>query len=283
MLDQRLQDATPSQRHQERQSSSLRSTTDQAPEFPVHLTSMESSRSENAPSENMARPEFTSSDSTIKIPDPFLDRGFCEVGPWAQEAETSSSADQKTSNLSWRNRKDPEISGEQLPRSTVSEQSIKAQICNGSDDHGKLHDTMNGPNDGHQIESTLLFNHFQLDATQSNGSLTSLDQPGNPFKDSRPMASSPDAEIGGGIGMLLLANSLAQHGTRTMPSLEAVTPSASHDPATKLQNEMVTSQSPDLDRTTASAPASGSHGSTYMRTIIPTSPFCSISPFHPMG
>ena len=45
----------------QRQSSSLRSTTDQAPEFPAQLTSMESSRSENAPSENMARPDFASS------------------------------------------------------------------------------------------------------------------------------------------------------------------------------------------------------------------------------
>ncbi|KAL8925344.1 MAG: hypothetical protein Q9172_002275 [Xanthocarpia lactea] len=45
----------------QRQGSSLRSTTDQAPEFPAHLTSMESSKSENAPSETMTRPDFTSS------------------------------------------------------------------------------------------------------------------------------------------------------------------------------------------------------------------------------
>ncbi|KAL8854749.1 MAG: hypothetical protein Q9221_000532 [Calogaya cf. arnoldii] len=52
-----------------RQSSSIRSTTDQAPEFPAQLTSMESSVSENAPSENMNRPEFTSSaESTQRSP-----------------------------------------------------------------------------------------------------------------------------------------------------------------------------------------------------------------------
>ncbi|KAL8660203.1 MAG: hypothetical protein Q9226_000004 [Calogaya cf. arnoldii] len=52
-----------------RQSSSIRSTTDQAPEFPAQLTSMESSISENAPSENMNRPEFTSSaESTQRSP-----------------------------------------------------------------------------------------------------------------------------------------------------------------------------------------------------------------------
>lgn len=44
-----------------RQSSSLRSTSDQAPEFPTQLTSMESSKSETTQSENMTRPEFTSS------------------------------------------------------------------------------------------------------------------------------------------------------------------------------------------------------------------------------
>ncbi|KAL8673130.1 MAG: hypothetical protein Q9168_002427 [Polycauliona sp. 1 TL-2023] len=53
----------------QRQSSSLRSTADQAPEFPAQLTSMESSRSENAPSENMMRPDFTSSaESTQRSP-----------------------------------------------------------------------------------------------------------------------------------------------------------------------------------------------------------------------
>ncbi|KAL8784252.1 MAG: hypothetical protein Q9213_004074 [Squamulea squamosa] len=53
----------------QRQSSSLRSTTDQPPEFPAQLTSMESSRSENTPSENMNRPDFTSSaESTQRSP-----------------------------------------------------------------------------------------------------------------------------------------------------------------------------------------------------------------------
>ncbi len=58
-----------SQNMLQRQSSSLRSTTDQAPEFPAHLTSMESSKSENAPSEHMTRPDFTSSaESTQRSP-----------------------------------------------------------------------------------------------------------------------------------------------------------------------------------------------------------------------
>lgn len=51
-----------------RQSSSLRSTTDQAPEFPTQLTSMESSKSESQ-SENMTRPDFSSSaESTQQSP-----------------------------------------------------------------------------------------------------------------------------------------------------------------------------------------------------------------------
>ena len=51
-----------------RQSSSLRSTTDQAPEFPT-LTSMESSKSETTQSENMNRPDFPSSaESTQRSP-----------------------------------------------------------------------------------------------------------------------------------------------------------------------------------------------------------------------
>lgn len=44
-----------------RQSSSLRSTTDQVPEFPTQLTSMESTKSDTTQSENMNRPEFPSS------------------------------------------------------------------------------------------------------------------------------------------------------------------------------------------------------------------------------
>ncbi|KAL8940678.1 MAG: hypothetical protein Q9211_002152 [Gyalolechia sp. 1 TL-2023] len=52
-----------------RQSSSLRSTTDPAPEFPTRLTSMESSKSETTPSEGMTRPDFTSSaESTQRSP-----------------------------------------------------------------------------------------------------------------------------------------------------------------------------------------------------------------------
>ncbi|KAL9599208.1 MAG: hypothetical protein Q9219_003989 [cf. Caloplaca sp. 3 TL-2023] len=51
-----------------RQSSSLRSTTDQPPDFPT-LTSMESSKSETTQSENLNRPDFTSSaESTQRSP-----------------------------------------------------------------------------------------------------------------------------------------------------------------------------------------------------------------------
>ncbi|KAI4125252.1 MAG: hypothetical protein LQ338_004376 [Usnochroma carphineum] len=54
--------------HLRRQSSSLRSTADQAPEFPTQLTSMESSRSETQ-SEIMTRPDFPSSaESTQRSP-----------------------------------------------------------------------------------------------------------------------------------------------------------------------------------------------------------------------
>ncbi|KAL8697809.1 MAG: hypothetical protein Q9224_002136 [Gallowayella concinna] len=52
-----------------RQSSSLRSTTDQAPEFPAQLITMESSKSETTQSDNLARPDFTSSaESTQRSP-----------------------------------------------------------------------------------------------------------------------------------------------------------------------------------------------------------------------
>lgn len=52
-----------------RQSSSLRSTSDQVPDFPTHLTSMESSKSETTPSENPIRPDFASSaESTQRSP-----------------------------------------------------------------------------------------------------------------------------------------------------------------------------------------------------------------------
>ncbi|KAL8871516.1 MAG: hypothetical protein Q9174_002669 [Haloplaca sp. 1 TL-2023] len=53
----------------QRQSSSLRSTSDQVPEFPTHLTSMDSSRSETNHSDNLIRPDFTSSaESTQRSP-----------------------------------------------------------------------------------------------------------------------------------------------------------------------------------------------------------------------
>ncbi|KAL8946595.1 MAG: hypothetical protein Q9222_007031, partial [Ikaeria aurantiellina] len=53
----------------QRQSSSLRSTSDQAPEFPAQLTSMESSKSDTNHSENLTRPDFTSSaESTQRSP-----------------------------------------------------------------------------------------------------------------------------------------------------------------------------------------------------------------------
>ncbi|KAL8809546.1 MAG: hypothetical protein Q9200_003318 [Gallowayella weberi] len=52
-----------------RQSSSLRSTTDQSPEFHAPLVTMESSISETTPSDNLARPDFTSSaESTQRSP-----------------------------------------------------------------------------------------------------------------------------------------------------------------------------------------------------------------------
>ncbi|KAL8687802.1 MAG: hypothetical protein Q9218_006128 [Villophora microphyllina] len=52
-----------------RQDSSLRSTSDQVPEFPTHLTSMESSRSETTQSENPIRADFPSSaESTQRSP-----------------------------------------------------------------------------------------------------------------------------------------------------------------------------------------------------------------------
>ena len=47
-------------------SSSLRSTSDQVPEFPAQLTSMESSKSETTQSENLARPDLTSSAESIR-------------------------------------------------------------------------------------------------------------------------------------------------------------------------------------------------------------------------
>ncbi|KAL8665519.1 MAG: hypothetical protein Q9202_002224 [Teloschistes flavicans] len=52
-----------------RQDSSLRSTTDQVPDFPTHLTSMESSKSETTQSDNPIRPDFPSSaESTQRSP-----------------------------------------------------------------------------------------------------------------------------------------------------------------------------------------------------------------------
>ncbi|KAL8637587.1 MAG: hypothetical protein Q9228_005154 [Teloschistes exilis] len=52
-----------------RRDSSLRSTADQVPEFPTHLTSMESSRSETTQSDNPIRPDFPSSaESTQRSP-----------------------------------------------------------------------------------------------------------------------------------------------------------------------------------------------------------------------
>ncbi|KAI4240862.1 MAG: hypothetical protein L6R40_004857 [Gallowayella cf. fulva] len=52
-----------------RQSSSLRSTTDQSPEFPAQLITMESSKSETTQSEHLTRPDFTSSaESTQRSP-----------------------------------------------------------------------------------------------------------------------------------------------------------------------------------------------------------------------
>ncbi|KAL8709405.1 MAG: hypothetical protein Q9220_005788 [cf. Caloplaca sp. 1 TL-2023] len=55
--------------HLQRQSSSLRSTSDQVPDFPAQLTSMESSTSETNQTENLTRPDFTSSaESTQRSP-----------------------------------------------------------------------------------------------------------------------------------------------------------------------------------------------------------------------
>ncbi|KAL9606626.1 MAG: hypothetical protein Q9179_000212 [Wetmoreana sp. 5 TL-2023] len=52
-----------------RQDSSLRTTSDQVPDFPTHLTSMESSKSETTQSEHPNRPDFTSSaESTQRSP-----------------------------------------------------------------------------------------------------------------------------------------------------------------------------------------------------------------------